>query len=318
MSAEAPLTEFATAVRTGLAETAESSQNERVPLGSTVVFCSDVDGTFSHHKTYSHQEADQAFALALSRQTPVVFVTSKTFAEMEVIEKEIGNWQNAPFIVENGGAIYVSKDYFPDAALQELPGSAQVIEIDGWIKIIFGKPYQELRKVLAEAAKELGLKVQGIGDMSAEEFAADCGLSVEAAANAKIREYQEGFKILGVPEEEMLAAQMALQIMIESKGYHMSVGGRYFQIMGSPAKVVAVEALLKLFEKKFGKIFSVGLGDAPADYEYMRCCDVGYVMANPHRVVSANENLGKLRRVDKEGPMGWSEVVTTLCEGKIL
>lgn len=307
MSAEAPaIVEITT------------SPVETIPPGSTVVFLSDLDGTYLDHQNYSHEEADSATSEAKNQQKPIVFVTSKTFAEIEVIEKEIDIWQNAPFIVENGGAIYIPKDYFSIESLRELSGSAEVIEDGDWIKVIYGKPYQELRAALSVVAEELNLEVRGIGDMTVSEFAADCGLPIEAAENAKKREFQEGFKILRVPEEKMSDVQNALQSMLESIGYYMSKGGRYFQVMGSPAKIVAVETLLRLFEKKFGKVFSVGLGDAPADYEFMRRCNVGYVIANPHKTTSRDESISSLRFVEEIGPAGWNKVVTAICQGKVL
>ncbi len=45
-----------------------------------------------------------------SLDIPIVFCSSKTRAEQQVYREELGI--NAPFIVENGGAVYIPKDYF--------------------------------------------------------------------------------------------------------------------------------------------------------------------------------------------------------------
>ena len=258
-------------------------------MAERIIIFTDLDGTLLDHTTYSFEEARPALTKIKETQTPLVFVTSKTYAEVEAIQKEMGIWGKEPFIVENGGAVYVPED-------------------GGFKKIEFGKPHEEVRATLKEAASATRLQVQGIDDMSVEEFAKETGLTLEQAKRAKQRQYQEGFKIL-VPEEEQKQAQEKIKAEIEKRGFHMSIGGRFCQIMNAPSKIKAVETLIGLFKKKYGKIHTVGLGDAQADLEFIGLCDEGYLVKNPKKTIGAEAELEKIHKVEEVGPAGWNEAV---------
>ena len=156
-----------------------------------------------------------------------------------------------PFIVENGGAVYLPSKFFSFSIEEEVPHS-QISNNGLFTKIEFGRPYREVRTALYTTAKNVGVKVTGIGDMSDEEFARDSGLTLEAGCLATKREYQEGFKI-GVDRKKLKEASVALEKEINEMGFFMSRGGRYFQIMGSPAKVQAVQTLISLYKKTVSK-----------------------------------------------------------------
>src|SRR5512143_2726927 len=78
-------------------------------MTTTVIF-TDLDGTLLHPKTYSFTEALPALELIRERGIHLVLCSSKTRAEIEVYRKRLHN--EAPFIVENGGAIFVPVGYF--------------------------------------------------------------------------------------------------------------------------------------------------------------------------------------------------------------
>ena len=80
--------------------------------GKTIIY-TDLDGTFLDEKNYSFLESLTALHVAQERGVPVIFCSSKTRAEIEYIRKATG--AHDPFIVENGGAIYVPERCFPFA-----------------------------------------------------------------------------------------------------------------------------------------------------------------------------------------------------------
>ena len=65
---------------------------------------SDLDATLLDHNTYSFQEALPALQLIRKRKIPLILSSSKTYAEMIVIRRELNNQD--PFIYENGSGIY--------------------------------------------------------------------------------------------------------------------------------------------------------------------------------------------------------------------
>src|SRR5512140_1450875 len=76
-----------------------------------IVVITDLDGTLLDADTYAWEMARPALQQLKSRGIPLVLATSKTRAESEFWRSllEIGD----PFIVENGGAAFIPKDYFP-------------------------------------------------------------------------------------------------------------------------------------------------------------------------------------------------------------
>lgn len=65
----------------------------------------DLDGTLLDHETYSWAEASEAKEMLASRHIPLVMCSSKTVSEIQTFRASLEI--NYPFIVENGGAVYL-------------------------------------------------------------------------------------------------------------------------------------------------------------------------------------------------------------------
>ena len=74
-----------------------------------LVIFSDMDGTLLDSK-YSFRDAEKALDLIKKKKVPLILSSSKTRAELELYRKKMRN--RHPFIVENGGAIFIPKNYF--------------------------------------------------------------------------------------------------------------------------------------------------------------------------------------------------------------
>ncbi len=81
------------------------SQNKDTLPG--VIF-TDLDGTLLSPETYQPGPSREALEICKNRQIPVVFVSSKTRAEIEVIRRDLN--PDDPFISENGGGIYLPQE----------------------------------------------------------------------------------------------------------------------------------------------------------------------------------------------------------------
>ena len=93
-----------------------------------------------------------------------------------------------PFISENGGGIFIPSDYFNiEYEYTKKVGAYNVIEL--------GTNYDIIRDILKKIRTELNINIIGFGDLSIKELKADTGLDMESARRAKIREYDEAFKI---------------------------------------------------------------------------------------------------------------------------
>jgi mannosyl-3-phosphoglycerate phosphatase len=75
-----------------------------------LVLITDLDGTLLD-ANYSCEAAFPALDLLKRLHIPLVLCTSKTRAEVEAVRHQLGN--RDPFIVENGGALYVPDGCLP-------------------------------------------------------------------------------------------------------------------------------------------------------------------------------------------------------------
>jgi len=267
---------------------------------SKLVIFTDLDGTLLDPVTYSYDKALPSLEYLLQKGIPIVFCSAKTRAEQEVYRQELGIPD--PFIVENGGAIFIPQGYFPFSFdYHKARGAYQIIEL--------GRPYHEIRQVIGQIrAREVGMNFRGFGDMSVEEVAAETGLDPEAAQRAKEREYDETVKLEGTPEEIERVMNA-----IKKAGLNCAHGGRYYDIMGANDKGKATAILTDLFHKKLGQVETVGIGDSPNDLPMLSTVDIPILVQKPGEWWEEMD-LPNLSRVKGVGPEGWSQAIKELTD----
>jgi len=256
------------------------------------VVITDLDGTLLDRDTYSWEAARPAIEKLRRLDIPVVFCTSKTRAEVEEWRAELGN--HHPFIVENGGALYIPAGYFRCSH----PFTRKT---DGYEVFEFGEPYAVLVEALAAAAAETGSSIEGFSGLSAEQIAQRAGISVRQAALAKRREYDEAFTITHGDRRALLRA-------IERRGKRWMHGGRFYHITGRHHKGLAVMLLLRLLDEIHGEVVSIGLGNSSNDAELLRAVD--------RPVIVRSRNSSRLAHIipngiptQLAGPEGWNRAV---------
>ncbi|HID27130.1 MAG TPA: mannosyl-3-phosphoglycerate phosphatase, partial [Methanosarcinales archaeon] len=217
------------------------------------IIFTDLDGTLLDHKTYSYESAKPALKLIKEYNIPIIFCTSKTRAEIEVIKKELK--LNHPFISENGGAIFIPKDYFDRGVLYDYSKT-----VDQYKVIELGTAYPKLREILTKIRNITKVNLLGFGDMDAERVSKECGLDLETAKLAKKREYDEAFCVIDPKVKQTIFTDL-----ISSHGLNFTKGGRFYHIMGNNDKGKAVTILSDLYKKQFKNIKTVGLGDSLND-----------------------------------------------------
>lgn len=257
-----------------------------------ILLFSDLDGTLLDSRTYSYEAARPALEAIGRRGIPLVIVTSKTKAEVELWRRRFGNTD--PFIVENGGAIYIPSGYFPF----RVHGARQR---QGYEVIELGTPYQKLVAGLRQASRESGCEALGFSDLSVADICRRTLLTVQQAEFAKQREYDEPFEILGPGTYRLLGA-------IEQQGLRWTRGDRFYHVTGGSDKVQAVTRLIELFRRSAGDVLSIGVGDGPNDVNFLNAVDLPIIVhsrfadnvrrAVPHALASR-----------LPGPHGWNDVV---------
>jgi mannosyl-3-phosphoglycerate phosphatase len=260
------------------------------------VVISDLDGTLLDHNTYSFEAALPALTLLERRRVPVVYCSSKTRREMEHWRRLTGN--RHPFIVENGGAVLVPRDYFT----LPIPSARQ---LEDFLIIELGTPYPELVCALDEASRSTGCRVRGFHAMTSDEVARECELTMSAAELARAREFDEPFLVLDVDKEgDLLSA-------IEAMGKRCTRGGRFYHITGENSKATALTILLESYRKTGHFVRSIGIGDGLNDAPFLNLVDVPILIRTPW--------LEKLQAfvprgipTSLSGPRGWNEAILGL------
>ncbi len=265
-----------------------------------VVF-TDLDGTLLDSETYSCGKSLAAINRLKENDIPVVFCSAKTRAEQEVYRRELGLFH--PFVVENGGAIFIPRAYFSfPCDYHKAVGNLLAIEL--------AIPRSRVRALLARIGREHNFRFRAFGDMSAAEVAEITGLNLQFAELARQREYDEPIKFdpsTGQEVSEFLAK-------LGEAGLSWSYGGRLYHVMGGGGKGKAVEILSGLYRKMWGKTRTVGLGNGLNDLPMLAQVDVPVLVQNRDQRWE-DMNLPRLRKVAGIGPEGWSRAISDIFGG---
>lgn len=266
-------------------------------MHKTIVF-TDLDGTLLDAKTYSFRDAQPALDMLQKHHIPLILCSSKTRAEMEACRHHLKN--EHPFISENGGGIFIPSGYF------SFPVKAE--EVNGYQVITLGMPYADIKSRFAHLRKQTAAPVRGFADMSDEEVAALTGLSLPEARLARQRDFDEPFIFEGAPDQRFLQA-------IESAGLRWTQG-RIFHIMGPHDKGRAVSLLMSLYERQYGPITSIGLGDAYNDLPMLQAVNRPVLVQHGDGSFDARIDIPGLQKTQLPGPAGWNETLLRLLEAE--
>ena len=291
-----------------------------------VVF-TDLDGTFLDRDTYSYRESVAGVERLKGAGIPLVFCSAKTRAEQEVYRRKLEVFH--PFVVENGGAIFIPRDYFP-FSFDYHKDMAEFLVIE------LGISYQEIRRLLSKVREEGGFHFRGFGDMTAEEVARVSGLDVESARLAKQREYDEpiviaspsppvilrersdrriSLRINSARQSQITSGETARFLeKIKQAGLNWTHGGRFYGAMGDNDKGKAVKILTGLYRRMWGEVETIGLGDSLNDLPMLAAVDIPVLVQKKDHTWE-NIDLPELRRIPGVGPQGWNRAIKEILGG---
>jgi mannosyl-3-phosphoglycerate phosphatase len=259
----------------------------------TKIIFTDLDGTLLDPETYSWEAARPALGWLKEHGVPWVMVTSKTRTEVQDWRRILGNVH--PFVVENGGAIFIPRHYFK----RTICGAARR---DGYEVIERGKPYAEVVLGLAVASRASGCRLRAFQEMTARDVAVACHLPLDLAVLAKQREYDESFQPLDAERAGELEAA------IQAQGLQCIRGGRFHHVCGHHNKADAVRQLVTLFRHLHGQVNTIGLGDSFNDVALLQTIDVP-VIVRSRDVSTLLQRIPNAFVTDHEGPEGWNEAI---------
>ena len=269
-----------------------------------LIVYTDLDGSLLDSTTYSFEAATPALTALRKQGIPLILVSSKTRAEMEPLRQRLG--LRDPFIVENGGAVFIPHGFF-DFPLERMRTRSpyQVIEL--------GLPYHMLREVLKQIEDAIETPLQGFGDMSVEDVMQVTGLPYADAILAKQREYDEPYLLQG---PQALIEEVCRQIV--ARGLRWTKGGRLFHLMGENDKGAAASVLLRYYLRQQHmngqeeRIETVGIGDSINDAPLLAMVNYPILVQKPDGSYDPDIQLSGMIRAPGIGPVGWNEAVLEL------
>ena len=258
----------------------------------TLIF-TDLDGTFLNHYDYSFNDSIEALDKVSKKNIPLIFTTSKTKVEVELLQKKVGIKE--PFIIENGAAIFFPINYqnFDFSFLDKY---------EDYYILQLGLPYKEILKFYEKYKVEFGMF--GFSDMSLQEVAKYTGLNIEDVELSKQRNFTEPFLLKDdstLDELQNLASKYNIKI---------TKGGRFYHLIGKDQdKGEAVKKTIKIFEKVYDKkINSIALGDGENDIVMLENVNVPILMKN-HRDEFIECDIKNIQKSTCQGSKGWNEMV---------
>lgn len=272
-------------------------------LRSNLIIFTDLDGTLLDHTTYAWGPAEEALNELSRRHIPLIFCTSKTRAEVEVLRRNLHNTH--PFITENGGGVFIPDGYFP----KRLTGTKKLRH---YHCISLGTPYTELTAAFDEIAEETGVSVEGFHQMSARAIAANTGLAPGNVALASQREFDLPFFFAGASEADerkFLAAAAERKLRVVR-------GGRFWHLIGPSDKGRAVRKLIQIYRDAYfhQRLRTIALGDSLNDLPMLAAVDKSVLI--PKRRGQWDEavlvKLPKIIQAASPGPAGWNTAVLDL------
>lgn len=260
------------------------------------IIFTDLDGTLLNHDDYSFEEATEALQYIKKKSIPLIIATSKTFSEVRALRKKLDIY--FPFIVENGGGIFIPTDSIV---------TSQVASQEKYITISKSKSYLEVR-IFFEHIKQY-YPVKGFGDMSVEEVMERTGLSKENAIYSKQRDFTEPFIFEGEVDLRFLQKEA------NKKELEIVKGGRFYHVVSlREDKAKAMKYVTHLYEEYFDKkIKVIALGESENDLSMLKAADVG-VLIPMQSGVRSSLDTANIIKADFCGAKGWNKVILEILE----
>ena len=259
------------------------------------LFFTDLDGTLLDHHSYRADAALDALEFLRQHDIPLVFCSSKTFAEQVRIRETLG--VEAPFIVENGSAVIIPADsplIFSTTTETAAPGYAMIrlSEITA----------AGIRAAIQAVNSRFHLNICGFTQSDNAIVAQYTQLTGAAVTRARERWFTDTL----LPFDDL----PAMHAMFDDAGMVLSRGGRFLTVQDkNVSKGRAVKMVTDMYAALWGETPATSaFGDSMNDQSMLEAVDYPYLVQRPD-TTWAEMNLPHLTSVPAVGPRGFSMAV---------
>jgi predicted mannosyl-3-phosphoglycerate phosphatase (HAD superfamily) len=156
-------------------------------------------------------------------------------------------------------------------------------EVAGYTVVEFGRSYTEIVDILRSTAERLRIQIRGFREMSVEQVARECGLSLLEARLAKLREYGEFFRVLD-PDP---AARPRLFKALHAARILCTTGRLYDHVGAAVDHRLGVGLLCGLYRRACGDVVSVGFAQLKEEGSLLQLVDVPVVVKTRDVAIAA-------------------------------
>lgn len=262
-----------------------------------IIIFTDLDDSLLNHDDYSFKEAIPSLEKIKVKNIPLIFTTSKTRKEVEIIQRQMKI--KDPFIVENGGGIFFPHGYM-NFRLNEFKKK------DNYYVVELGKPYSEIRRCIEKSC--IKYEIIGFGDMTAQAIARLTNLPAGKAELAKEREYTEP---LMVRSDDYLNELKESASKADMKVTH---GGRFYHLIGvDQDKGRAVKITKQIFEENWGRVtLTIGVGNGKNDLPMLAAVDIPILIPYPNEIYEDTDL--PIVKARYPGSRGWNESILRVID----
>jgi mannosyl-3-phosphoglycerate phosphatase len=238
--------------------------------GASMVVFSDVDRVLRAPHTQAFTMAADVLKRLAGDNAALVLCSGRTRAELTFIQQRLDITH--PFVCEHGGAVIIPDGYFDlDIPKTRSVAGCQVVE--------FGRPYPDVVDVLHRTADRLRIEMVSFSDMSIEEVARECQLPLLEARLAKLREYEEPFRLIN----PMVASRSRLFKALAAASLRGREGRRFDRVGAPVDSSVGVRLLTGLYRRDRGDVITIGITHGEPHSNLCRLVDDTVVVAADDR-----------------------------------
>ena len=270
-----------------------------------MIVYSDLDGCFLDRDTYSYDKTIEYAQKIIDSDNMLIFCSSKTYEEIFDIMNNID--RQMPFIVENGGGIYIPNKY------NYLKSEKYSIKNNGRL-INLTNNNIDIYNAIINIRNETGIEMLTYQDLTISAICSITGLNKYQAAFAKNRNFSETI-ITPLNNRDI----KVLESRLNQLNLTCTNGSRYYTV--HPNDINKGKAALMLFEciknMKIVNDITIGIGDSSNDESLLSITDMSYLLKNKDNQwqdIKGNNII----KIDGLGQVGWikvyKEISKKFCE----